>query len=435
MQRLFVLMFLCFFSLRSIAAGAPVPVTPMQTAVSGVMQQKMQSRGFAANDPRFDLTLKNAGSAIAGAAAAGVLITAAGVTAPAWVTAAAATALGIGLTYLFDFAIDGVKWMINADGTITTVGGVTTVTDSSAPWTLTAGGSCINVNNLNNNCVRVGEKVSSFSACLGPPYQNPTNSCLSGWSSSGYPRQASSLQDAMTMGGYSQPTTTVGADVTNGNLQTAVSNISAADLAKELNPLVVAALADAAWKKSAAEPGYAGVPYDAANPITPVDAVAFQQANPSHWPTVGDAVAPQAGAVGVGGGAAPSGGTSTSPFYLPSGAPSSVINPETQSPVQINPGTGEQVNLGSDPGIGSPTLEATPSAQSILDPLLNSIPGVRSFVVPAHSSTCPTWTFSMWDHQFAMDGQCQLAEQLRTPISATMLLFFALAALLIVLAA
>lgn len=432
MKKIFLLLFLCFFSLRSIASG--VPITPMQNAVSGVMQQKMQSRGFAANDPRFPLTLQRAGTAIAGAAAAGVLITAAGVTAPAWVTAAAVTALGIGLTYLFDFAIGGVKWMINPDGTVTTVGGSSTIVDRNAPYTKAGGGSCIQTN-ISNNCDKTDGTNTPI--CLSAPYLNPTNACLPGWSSAGLgvTRQATSKADAMALMGYAQPTTTVGADVTNANLQTAVSNISSADLSKALNPLVVAALADAAWKKAASVPGYAGVPYDAGNPITAANASAFQQANPTLWPTVGDAVAPQAGALGVGGGSAPSGGTSSSPFYLPTGAPSAVINPDTQTPVQTNPGTGEQLNLGPDPGIGAPILEVTPSAQSILDPILNSIPGVRGFVLPGHTSVCPTWKFQMWGSDFSMDGQCQMAESLRTAISATMLLFFAFASLRIVLTA
>jgi len=56
----------------------------------------------------------------------------------------------------------------------------------------------------------------------------------------------------------------------------AVADVPELERIKPLNPLIVADIADAMWRQAAAAPGYAGIPYDAANPITAADATAIK---------------------------------------------------------------------------------------------------------------------------------------------------------------
>ena len=119
MKLFFVRFFLCLFLLPNISYSF-APPTSVQKSVSGLIQQKMASRGFNSNDPRWGLTLQSAGTGIAGAAAAAAVVTAAGVTAPAWATAAATVALGSLFAVGIDLAIDKtVHWLFNKDGTVT----------------------------------------------------------------------------------------------------------------------------------------------------------------------------------------------------------------------------------------------------------------------------------------------------------------------------
>ncbi|OIQ75373.1 hypothetical protein GALL_429610 [mine drainage metagenome] len=103
-------------------------------------------------------------------------------------------------------------------------------------------------------------------------------------------------------------------------------------------------------------------------------------------------------------------------------------------------GTGAQVNLGPDPGVGAPTLETTPTVPQILGPLFNIMPGIKNFVVPSHQSACPTYTFhfalgSWWSQEVTMTSHCTLVENNRAAITAAMLVVWTLAALFIVLTA
>jgi hypothetical protein len=54
------------------------------------------------------------------------------------------------------------------------------------------------------------------------------------------------------------------------------------------------------------------------------------------------------------------------------------------------------VNLGSDPGIGSPSLEATPTGAQILQPLTQLMPDLKNFQVPAHQAVCPKPSFDLF---------------------------------------
>lgn len=434
MRKLFVVVCLCLFTLRVFAQA--VPVTPMQNAISGVMQSKMKARGFASNDPRFGITLQQAGATIAGAAASAAIVTAAGITAPAWITAGISIGLATALGYAINLGLDAIgKWLFNPDGTVT-VTGIATVDP-----TLGAG-QCWSWQGEPSVCAGSKEGVcsslpgqGSFTHYMYPDtqftktfvYYAPTNSCVQRVS----PDYFACGESNCSMGsGFVVIAGTPAADPNSSggakSAADAIGSLTDADKAKALNPAIVAAIVNQAWQQAASQPGYSGLPYDATNPITSSDAAAWQAANPSSWPTVGDAVAPQA---------TPSGGTAASPWQLPNTTTPVTSQPATQPQTTTNPGTGSQLNLGPDPNIGAPTLEVTPTAQMILQPLLDLFPSLRNFAVPSHGGECPKPATDIFGKHVQMDGHCSLLEPVRGTLSAVMAFVWVLLALLIVLAA
>ncbi|MCW0143939.1 hypothetical protein OIU82_00035 [Escherichia coli] len=63
-----------------------------------------------------------------------------------------------------------------------------------------------------------------------------------------------------------------------------------------------------------------------------------------------------------------------SDFLKPSDKPDFTLPADTTGTTPTNPSTGEQVNLGDDPGIGPPELENIPAGTEILSPLLSFNP-------------------------------------------------------------
>jgi len=170
------------------------------------------------------------------------------------------------------------------------------------------------------------------------------------------------------------------------NLSGAISTLPDSDKAKPVNPLIVATIADNAWKQAASQPGYTGLPYDASDPITAADAQAWQQANPANWPTVGDAVSPQVSTDGA-----------SSPFSFSSSSASPGTG--TGTGTGTNTGTDTSSNTDSKPidwgTFSPPELEQTPTISSIIDPLLNLWPAWALFSFPQHQSVCPTPSFTL----------------------------------------
>jgi hypothetical protein len=277
----------------------------MQKAVSALISAKVAARGFAANDPKFALTLTSVSSGIAGSAAAAAVVTAAGVTAPAWITAAAVAGLSVLFTAGISLAVDGIaKWFMNPDGTIAVqTSSSTTNVDFSVPIRPIdpyQAGQC-QPTTIYNWCDPEGP---SFPGCLPTGAINPTKVCDPGYSGT----KVNSFEEAMTMSGYTYATKTSSGTTQTKTASDAVAALTDEQKAKPLNPEVLAAIADQAWKNAASQPGYQGVPYDASNPISAADATTYQAANTAGYPTVGDAVAPQP---------APAGGTAATPFELP----------------------------------------------------------------------------------------------------------------------
>lgn len=329
----------------------------MQKAVSSLIQQKAIQRGFAANDPRIKQTLVAGGASLAGYAAAAAAVTAAGVTAPAWVTVAVVAGLGTLFSAGITLAVEGLmKWYFNADGSISVQ--VTPSTSSPdlsqpvMPKDAEKAAACTQ-SNITNWCDSNG---ASFPGCLPPGAPNPTNYCRPGLSPDG--RYTTEFSQAMQWAGYTYKSKETDGAKETKSASDAINALSDSQKAEPLNPAILATIADQAWKHASSQPGYEGLPYDTANPISPSDASSYQASNPTTYPTVGDAVAPQP---------SPAGSTSPSPWALPApstgttpGDGSSPSNPQ-QPPLDWSiPATGDVVPTTGIPVSYTPTLFAAP---------------------------------------------------------------------------
>ncbi|GAB2895628.1 hypothetical protein GCM10027046_26110 [Uliginosibacterium flavum] len=417
-------------------------------AVSGVTQQSMRSRGFAANDPRYYGTLSAmsnvAGTAVGAAAGAGV-VTLIGVTAPAWATVMLAAATTAAVGYGVTLALDGlINWLFHSD---------TLKVDQSSAANLSYSVDGFNV----GDPVWVGFDSAGRKVYGSQPEPMARQLYYDGYRAQGvtqpsepycfavgsglyYCGNYSVLLDGTAsiscgrgmyaVGGfcasYSYPLNTGTQNVTGQSLQQAVAALPDSELAKPLNPQVVADLSNHLWQQAAAQPGYQGLPYQQANPVTAAEAQTWMQQNPSMWPTVRDFVQPR-----------PASDPTAYSLPLNPTAPSSQLQPTTQpNPNAVNPASEQpQVNLGADPAIPQPELEATPTAQQIMAPVLNLLPTLRNFMMPAGVGTCPVASFSVWNHSFQIDAHCTVIGQNQQIIQAFMFVAWSVLALLVLLRA
>lgn len=390
----FVRWMIALMVLPGLVHAQAVPASSFQKAISQLISNKLAKRGFAANDPRFAATFQNVGAGIGSSAAAAAVVTAAGVTAPAWVTAAATAALGAIFYYGINLAVDGVKWLVNGDGSVTyTKPGDVPVLPTGKCYRDTRYGGCApSIADVLTN----GNPMGNY-ANICPGGARIVGSAIPGWwelqllTASGSLCMSSSVLIALVDG---TPSPLVNADAPYIGMQppvtatpsAAVSAISDSDKAKPVNPEIVAKIADNAWKYAASQPGYSGVPYDNADPITVTDAQAVYQANPAGWPTVSDLVSPQV---------APSGQPATQPWSIP--APNTGSDPSTDpgTDPDANPVDLKKVEVTNWGNFAAPTLESTPTIQSIIDPLLNMWPAWSSFAFPQHEASCPRPSFKL----------------------------------------
>jgi hypothetical protein len=223
----------------------------------------------------------------------------------------------------------------------------------------------------------------------------------------------------------------------HGNLDSALSALSPEAKAQPVSDAVIAKIVDTAWKNAASQPNYQGLPYSVTQPVTASDVATWRAENPTSVPTLGDLLMP-----------ANNPGTSTVPISptvvaSPVTGPMPTPPPTTSNDVNVintpnvNVVNNVKVDLGPDPGVGAPNLESTPTATSILQPLLNLMPDLKNYAVPTHSSECPKASISipLFDKTFSLDAHCTLAEDLRTPIYTMMVMVWTLSSVFIILAA
>lgn len=428
----------------------------MNRAVSGITQQAMEARGYVPSDPRTYSTLAHMSGAArvgitsaAGAVAGAGAVTLAGVTAPAWASVALFVGVSAVASYGISLALDGlVNWLFRSDNKLDTFGDPMNVPTSSV---MSQGGpycrvqfvsSPHNIQLSGGDCEALARQGYAQYIAKANPGGNASPNCTTSPSyvacgpiyahrmTSGAP--ATCVAGTYYGGGQCQnynfiPPSSIPAK-TGVPVGTAVSDIPAEELDKELNPQLVAAVANRLWQQAAAQPGYDGIPYPSANPISTEEATQWQEANPQAWPSVRDFVQPRTDVA-----------TNTDTVALPTN-PTQVGAPPTSFTTAPNPSTtnpnAEQdpLNLGPDPATPAPTLESPPTAQQILDPVLNMLPGHRSFSASGQAGQCPAPTINLYGTH-TLDAHCTLIDQNKGVIQAAMTFAWATVALFIVLSA
>ena len=437
--------------LASDAYGQALPVAKpsnVNRAVSGVLQDGMRARGFAANDPRFGNTLVQISpvlSGVAGTTAAAVTIGA--VTAPAWASVALAAGVGAVVTYAVTLAIDGVIQWLFGDSTIDVTGNPTNVSGAgivlggaywsagsprgtiyggdgiavarqsygefAAQYGVTVSPSCTVNGGIAVCTASEPDAIGSYLSRQALYYSSGSpSSCLPG----NFFLESSGCSPYQADGGNQ--------NLDNATPQRAIEALPAEELNKPLNPAIVAALANQAWQHAASQPNYDGLPYPQSNPITQAEVTPWLQANPEYAPTVRDFVSPN-----------PQTNAAPNPWALPSNPTAANPTPSAPNANTTNPAAENPLqNLGPDPGIGAPTLEAMPTAQQIAQPILDLLPDFKHFQANGQAGTCPTPTIELYGSH-VLDAHCKLLDDHTAIIQAAMAFAWAALALFIILSA
>ena len=359
-----------------------------------------------------------------------------------------ALAIGIGavVTYSVNLALDSlVKWLFRSDskidesGVALTVPTSTSMTTGGTYWKVAFHSGNVNIDLAGGDGEAIARQghyeyltQTSQSTQNAPNCSTSANQVVCGiiyalLQPSGAPAScpAGSMYKNGACGAYSFVSPAAIPTKTGLTPQQAVIDIPATDLDKKLNPSIVAAIANKAWQQAAIQPGYDGLPYPQANPLSAPDVTAWTAQNPDYAPTLRDFTAPN-----------PTTSTQTQPWALPTNPASAVTTPAT-TPNQntTNPSTQPVTNLGPDPGIGAPTLEAIPTGPQILAPILNLVPNLRNFSATAHAGTCPRPSFALFGQTHVLEAHCTIIETNKPTIQAAMAFAWAAIALFIVLSA
>lgn len=428
-----------------------LPENKMQTALSGVIQQANSKRGFSGLDPRAWGTVIDFGKTAGAAAGTAAVVTVGAITAPSWGSVVLAMGVGSIVSYFVSLALDGlVNWLFRGDGKIdikgedkyTQIGG------------MSAGGSYCRSDYRGSNfelsvsggdCEAVARQVhydrwvKEYQSLFGGTYTQVTCSASDGGIICGnisavrYPSGApascpsgSRYSDGKCSnytfldggsGGVQQAAT----------LQEATEALTTQEKVKPLNPQIMAALVNKGWQQAASQPGYQGLPYPYANPVTTAEVDQWMKNNPDGWPTVGDFVNPNPNLAPTSGQSQPSG------TILPQN-PSTITNPSASTGTGGTGTTSTKVDLGPDPNIGAPNLEEIPSAQKILQPILDLMPSLKNFQVNTPPGTCPRPVIDLYGHH-VMSAHCDLIDNNKTLIQAAMVFAWAVVALFVILSA
>jgi hypothetical protein len=438
------------FLIQPIASHSQaLPAQPdrVNRAISGTLQSGMQSRGFAMNDPRFGNTLARITPQLTVAAGSAAVVTVGAVTSPGWASLALAVGIGAVVTYAVNLGLDVLtRWLFRTDGKIDESGDpvhvptTTFMTVGGAYWKVSFHSGVVNIELAGGD----GEALArqGFSEYLSQTNQDTqksascsiavnTISCGIIYANklpSGAP--ASCPAGSMYKGGacaaysfMSPPAIPTKVGVTP---QIATTDIAASDLNKPLNPAIIAGLANRAWQQAASQPGYDGLPYPQSNPVTATEAQTWTAQNPNYAPTIQDFTAPN-----------PTSPSQPTPWALPQNPTSAVTTPaNTPNANTTNPASSNPLqNLGADPATPAPMLEQTPTAEQIIQPLLNLFPDLKNYNPSMSVGSCPRPTLNLFGQTQTMEAHCTILEDNRAAIHAAMVLAFTLLALLIVLSA
>ena len=423
-------------------SGAP----GMMPAISALVGAAAAAEGFVANDPRIAATVAAIGATAAGFASSLAAAAGSAVGAVPWVAVAASAGIGALLagvpTTLGNDTLTA--WKINSDGTVTTTRSASSsgnpfppITSGVDLWCTYSfcGGSVLAAAQAfaQANYPGGGGQSASAVSCDG------SGTCtIQIYSSSGSLAGTTQVSPGHSSVAYSGANCDSGLlsgstcmtyvpppppPPVTGSPTSAAAGTSSSDAADTLNPVMLADTVNALWLDAAQGSGYNGLPYPVNAPILPSQAGTIETELGGSAPTVGSFTS----------GAGTLSGTSSSAPFGTTGA--STGTGASAVPAATNPGSGAEVNLGPDPGVGLPSLESTPTAAQILAPLLNLMPDLRSFSVPAHGAVCSPLVIPFFDKSLSTTAHCDLAEKVRPELHGAMLLVYSLVALFIVLAA
>jgi hypothetical protein len=420
----------------------------MQRAIGGIIQQNALNRGYSTSDPRTYSTLYSVGKTAATAAAgvgAGLVVVG---TAPGWLSVMAAAVVGGVVSYAVGQGLDWAgKWLFKSTG-------VEVTTPSSDPNASLKNGSsaykygqywstskdmltdmvakdlcqgdltCVGVppySYMAPDVICVGhvgaEYIGGFNVtrCVQASKQTYTGTnCAVG--------QGFDTSTGLCFTPLLRPSTnpSTPATVLNQTLAAAIQNLTDAQKQAKVDYKLMADTINYLWKQSAAQVGYAGVPYDVTNPVTATEVEAWAKTNQTSYPTVAQA----ASAVSSPSGFAVDSSTAATSQVQP------VVSP--LSPTAINPSTQTLTNLGPDPNITAPSIQDPPTAQVIFKPFLDLISPILHFNFNAPSGECPRPDFDVFGKQVTMKSHCDIAENNRASLSLIMNAVFMISALFII---
>lgn len=437
--RWFAFLLLSWFVVAQPAHAAAVRsyTGKVNTATSGIIQHKLGKYGFAANDPRFGATVAGAGSGLTAIAGGAAMVAVGAATWPAVLAGAAVATVAGGALYLGEEYL--INWLWGDDGTVELSGqgmGESSINDldpmpgnypdildyytlnSDHFFLVTSGSQAGNVRwfrTVGYPCPAEGScYASAHSSHKNSSFQDITSAPAEGpyWRNQYRRRNGTIVEVVYEFARPPQPIAPPAYEPVPLTPDEAIEAVPEPATADQLSPEMLAAIANATWKAAQSEPN--AVPWPATDPITAQDVRDWLAQNPQARPTVGDLFSP----------VAPPGAD-----YVPMPMPDAMPGP---SPT---PGQGDPVDLGDDPNTPPPTMEPTPTAQMILEPIFNLMPDLRDFDVPAHAGSCPTPNFSVLGNDYVWDTHCDLMEQNRHLIELAMLLVWSISAVFIVLRA
>lgn len=255
-----------------------------------------------------------------------------------------------------------------------------------------------------------------------------------------------------------------GSSVAIYTISSAISLQTSSQKSLSIDPSAFANLVNHLWQNAASRPGYQGLPYNPAMPLTAEIVSAWQATDPSSYPTVADMTA-----------TVPTSGTLTMPTIS---VPYTPVVTVTSTGVTIvdktNPGVTVTVGnlttddlsqqdcdgtfncnrlvigpdyadpaddlsilhlLGSPGSFIIPSLENLPSLADFFSPLFSLFPGLSSFKPSWPSGSCPTGSVSAFGQTWAIDQPCRIAEDLRPSFAAITGVLWAFMALFLLLSA
>lgn len=439
---LFLIASLLFSSLTPVHAQA-LP-SRVAIAVGGVIERNLSRLGFAANDPRIAKTLSAVGVAANDSiftVTSGVGMAVAGVAGlPVWATVA--IGLGVGALAFGAYKLltgngsDGIGVVLPAsDPVLATNKPVSTESgpadvvcmpgDSSCTPSTTSFASDVPyrlrdyyrgqhaVRNYGDASALVNAELRAHPEyyCAGSPCAvTSVAPAGQGILQVNYSNAAGTPYFYLSANpGYvfTEPT----AQTINGKLDDVSSQLPSESMSVPIDPQSLADISNESLRRAAARSDYGGVPVSLNQPITAQDVIDWGNANPGKMPTVSDVLSPLRDGVVM-----PSTNGSTSP-----------------SP---NPSPNQPPSSPSD-SFSPPGMENIPTAAQILAPILGLLPDFRSYIMPPHSSTCPTPSVDIFGKHVVLDAHCTLLDSpaVRQVLASVMAAVWTIVAIFIILAA